>query len=109
MLLRNNGYFCEIAPVVDSYEISDSNPVVALVVARETQPFSRRTDEWVHVAQSQIRRNVRILSENDEHALRSASNVLLSLPGRMIYQKTALEKPWIFFVGSDLPKECSSA
>lgn len=37
------------------------------------------------------------------------SNVLLSLPGRMIYQKTALEKPWIFFVGSDLPKECSSA
>ena len=36
------------------------------------------------------------------------SNVLSGLPGRMIYQKTALEKPWIFFAGSDLLKECSS-
>lgn len=90
LLLRNNGYFCEIAPVVDSYEISDSNPVVALVVARETQPFSRRTDEWVHVAQSQIRRNVRSLSENDEHALRSAFECLIGAP-------------W----SDDLPEDCS--
>jgi len=90
LLLRNNGYFCEIAPVVDSCEISDSNPVVALVVARETQPFLRGTDEWVCVAQSQIRRNVRSVSENDERALRSAFEYLAV-------------SPW----SDDLPEDCS--